>query len=164
MRVLAGLGSLFFLYLALIPAGLVGSTLDSACAGELCETSGLGKAGLTLLYGLTASALIATGGSMAAFAMRGTQTWSERIIAGLQLSTAAIGLTLFVLFTLTMPVGGLVVAVTGVMLYAVLAGRRPGSGDADDQDDAGSPTHRRTRKPPTVADIPGLVGPSARRD
>lgn len=120
MRVLCALGAIVFLYLALIPAGLVASTLDSACAGEACETSVLSRVGFTALYGLCLVALLGSALLFANHAIRLDGRSGERLVRSLALTGAVVGITLFVLFFVAFPLGGLVaLGVAGVVYYAL---------------------------------------------
>ncbi len=125
MRVLAGVGAIVFLYLGLIPGGLVYSTLDSACAGSGCETSTLSKIGFTALYSLC---LVAIWGSAALFAhhaWRGQIETQDRLVRGLIASAAIIGLTVFVIFALTEPLGGGIAFAAALVAYVSIVRRRP---------------------------------------
>lgn len=124
MRVLSGLAAILFLYLALIPAGLVGSTVDSACAGGGCETSLVSRVGFSLLYGACAIALVGSALLFANHAIRYTARSQERLVRFLAPTGAVVGATLFILFFVAFPIGGLVaLAVAGAVLAALLRRR-----------------------------------------
>lgn len=105
MRVLAAIGTIGFLYLAVIPAGLVYSTLDSACAGQGCETSTASKVALTAIYGACLVAVLGTAALFAAHAASGSHRSQERLVRGLTVSAKVIGLALLALFTIAFPLG-----------------------------------------------------------
>ena len=79
MRVLTALGAAVFIYLGLIPAGLIYSTLDSACAGEACSASLLSRIAFTCLYAACLLALLGTAALLADYTRRGTIEAQERI-------------------------------------------------------------------------------------
>lgn len=108
MRFLAALGALLFLYLAIIPAGLIYSTLDSACAGGACETSVLSRVLFTALYGACLLAIVGTAGLFAAYAVRGTLETQQRLPRAMALTGSVVGIALFVLFAVAFPLGGAV--------------------------------------------------------
>jgi hypothetical protein len=108
VRVLVGIGALLFLYLALIPAGLIYSTLDSACAGEACETSVASKVAFSLLYAACLVAVLGTAALFAHYAATGSPAAQRRIPRALGLTGAVIGAALFALFLVAFPLGGAV--------------------------------------------------------
>lgn len=131
MRVLAGLGALLFLYLAIIPAGLIYSTLDSACAGAACETSVVSRVGFTVLYGACLAAILGTAGLFAHYAASGREEAQSRLPRALALTGSIVGAALFVLFLVAFPVAGasvLALALAGY-LGVRIAGRDQGRQD-----------------------------------
>ncbi len=128
---LSGLAAILFLYLAVIPAGLVASTVDSACAGGGCETSLISRAGFSLLYGACTIALVGSALLFANHALRYTASSQDRLVSFLALTGAVVGATLFILFFVAFPVGGLVaLAIAGATLLTLL--RRRGRGSEPD--------------------------------
>jgi hypothetical protein len=103
VRILSGIGAALFVYLALIPAGAIGSLLDSSCAGEGCETSALSKLAFTALYGACLGALLLAAGAFAAYAGSGRRRAQERQARALALAGGVVFVTLFVLFAVAFP-------------------------------------------------------------
>lgn len=128
MRLLAGLGALFFAYLALIPAGLVYSTLESACAGGSCETSLLSKVGFTILYSVCLAAVLGTAGLFAAYAVTGRVEPLGRLPPALAVTAAVIGTAVFVLFFVAFPLGGGVALAAAALGYTGVRLRMRGEG------------------------------------
>ncbi len=126
MRVLSALGSVLFLYLAVIPAGLINATLDSACAGPACETSVLSGIVFTLVYAVCAVAILATAGLFAHFAVAGSLEAQRRLPRALALTALAVGICAFLLFAVAEPAGGLLAAALAAGTYLLVAtqGRR----------------------------------------
>lgn len=127
MRFLSGLGAALFAYLTLIPAGLIGSTIDSSCAGAGCESSVLVRIGFTLAYALCAVALLVVAAALAHNAVRGTAETQERAQRSLALAAVIVGVATFGLLTLSFPVGGGVLFVIAAAIYLSLRcyGRTP---------------------------------------
>ena len=133
MRVLAALGALLFLYLAIIPAGLIYSTFDSACDGDACETTLLSQIFFTALYGACLAAILGTAGLFAAYAARGTLETQQRLPRALAVTGSVVGIAVFALFVLAFPLGGaiaLTLAVAGYALVRLKAARDGGGGSA----------------------------------
>jgi hypothetical protein len=121
MRILSGLGALTFLYLAVIPSGLIYSTLNSACAGPGCEVSTLAQVLLTALYASCALALLGTAAVFADHALRGRLETQQRLPRALTVSALVIGIALFAMFSAAYPLGGaiaaLLAAITGGWIW-----------------------------------------------
>jgi hypothetical protein len=130
VRIVAGIGSVVFAYLALVPGGLLLSTLDSACSGGTCGT-GLGSdILLTVTYAATLLAIGGTSAALSLYAFRPTVSGERRIRRMLSASVVAVAVTLLVLFALAEPLAALVTGAIGGGTYAVLSGwarrlRRP---------------------------------------
>jgi hypothetical protein len=131
VRVLAAAGALLFAYLAVIPLAVVGSTLDSACAGSECGYSAPLSVYLVIAFGAAALALAAGAVSMAAYAVHPSEGTARLIRASLKVSVAVIGVVLFSELAITHPVAAIVIAALIVPLALIGAGtreRRPGVG------------------------------------
>ena len=120
MRFVSVLGALLFAYLAVIPFGLVISTLDSACAGAGCETSLPSKVVFTLLYGICLLALAGTAALFAAHAALVTGRSQERLVGGLLASAAIVAVVAFCLFFVAYPLGAVITLFIGATTYAGL--------------------------------------------
>jgi hypothetical protein len=129
--VLSALAAILFLYLALIPGGLIVFTLDSACAGEACETSVPAGVVLTVLYGLCLVALLAAAALFAGHARRMTVASQERLVRFLPVVGAVVGVTLYALFLVASPLYALVALALAVAAYVALRLRRGGGRGAD---------------------------------
>lgn len=125
MRVLALIGALAFLYLAIIPAGLIHSTVDSACAGEGCATSTISRVGFTTLYGLCLAALLTSAGLFVAHAVRNTHASQERLLRGLANTGAIVGGALFALFAVAFPLGAAVAFALAAPAYVAIRRGHP---------------------------------------
>lgn len=124
MRFLAAIGALVFLYLALIPAALLWSTLDSACAGEGCEASVASSALFTLLYAGCVVALLGTAALFTHHAFSGSLVTQQRVPRGLAASMALIAVTTFALFAFAYPRGALIALFVAASAFVVLIARR----------------------------------------
>lgn len=127
MRLLAGVAALLFLYLALIPAGLIYSTLDSACSGPGCDATALARVLLTLLYGACLVVVVGTAALFGDYAVRGTPRTQRRLPPALAVTGVVIGIAVYVLFTIAFPAGGavaLAVAIVGLLLVRLRRGGR----------------------------------------
>lgn len=127
MRIVAGIGALLFAYLALVPGGLVLSTLDSPCAGGTCGT-GLGSdIVLVVTYGATLAAIAGTSAALSLYAIRPTAGGERLIRRMLGLSVAAVALAFLVIFAIAQPVAALVTVAIGALTYGLVArsARRP---------------------------------------
>ncbi len=132
MRVLCGLGALVFLYLAVIPSGLIYSTLDSACAGPGCEVSTVSQILLIVLYGACALALLGTALVFTDYALRARPGAERRIGRALRLAALVIGIALFLMFSAAYPLGGAIAtglaAITWGWIWIVDRDRDRGGG------------------------------------
>ncbi|HKJ36246.1 MAG TPA: hypothetical protein VKA36_06740 [Solirubrobacterales bacterium] len=124
MRVLAGIGAFVFLYLALIPAGLIYSTLDSACAGPGCESSTAAKVAFTAIYSLCLIAVLGTAALFAGYAATGSATAAHRLPRALAATGGVIGAALFVLFAVAFPLGGAVALALALLGFAAVRTHR----------------------------------------
>jgi hypothetical protein len=126
VRIISAVGAALFVYLAVIPAGLIFATLDSACAGPACETSVLSRIVFTLVYAACAVAILATAGLLARYTALGTPEVQRQLPRALAVTGFAIGGCAFLLFALAEPAGGLVAAALGggTYLAVVTRGRR----------------------------------------
>jgi hypothetical protein len=120
VRILSGFGALLFAYLAIIPAELIGATLDSACAGGTCETTFAAELVLTTAYALCLVALGATGALLAHHAATGAERSIELVPRALAASAGAVAATLFVLFASASPDAAGVAAVIAGVSFAAL--------------------------------------------
>jgi hypothetical protein len=127
VRVLAAIGALAFLYLALIPAGLIYSTLDSACAGEGCETSVASRIAFTALYGACLAAVLGTAALFAHYAVSGSPAAERRLPRALGATGAVVGTVLFALFFVAFPLGGAVALGLALTSFILIRFRGPGS-------------------------------------
>jgi hypothetical protein len=121
MRFVSGIGTVVFAYLALIPFTLIGSTLDSACSGPGCDTALPVE---VLLVGLYAASLLALAGTAVVFAdhaIRGRDEALAREPFALRVCGAVVGVTLFLLFCLISPIGGVIATLVGVVTWRLLA-------------------------------------------
>jgi hypothetical protein len=117
MRVLAVVGLLVFGYLAIFPAGLFASTVDSACAGSGCDMSLAERLLLGVLYAGCFLALAATAVSFARCAISPQANGLVTVAPWLALSALAIGLVAFALLTLSYPVAGAALAALGALTF-----------------------------------------------
>jgi hypothetical protein len=138
MRVLAIAGFLLFAYLAVIPAGLVGATLDPACAGGDCESVLVVRIGFAALYGACCVALAVTAVAFAGYGLRPTVEGLRMVGRALTGAAVVIGVALFGILALSYPLAGAALAAGGVIGYLWLRRLRP-SGTLD----AGSNGHGR---------------------
>lgn len=120
VRILSGLGALFFVYLALIPGGLIGSTLDSSCAGSGCETSLLSKVAFTAIYGLCGLALVGVAAALANHTLRGTVATERRVQRGLAGAAVIFAGSAFALFAFVYPIAGGVGLLLAAVIYLTL--------------------------------------------
>lgn len=121
MRVIAAIGSVVFAYLAIIPAGLVVSTIDPACAGSECETGLARDIPLTVGYIAAFLALGGTSAALSLYAFRpsvGGERWIRRLLAA---SLLAVGASLGVLFAIAEPLPAAVTLAIGGCTYAALS-------------------------------------------
>jgi len=125
MRVLAALGAVLFAYLAVIPAAVVGATVDPACAGSSCGYSQPVTVYLVIAFGATTCALAASALSMALFAVRPSAAHQGLVRTALKASAACTGVLLLSEVALPHPVAALVIV--GVCVpFALIGAARPG--------------------------------------
>ena len=120
MRWLVLVGSFLFAYLALLPGGLVISTLDPACAGPECDQPLAEDILLGALYAACLAAVLASSVTMAVYFFRTTVRNEERIRQALVATLAAVGLTLLAQFALTSPFAALFTVAVGAAVYGTL--------------------------------------------
>jgi hypothetical protein len=128
MRIVAGLGSLLFAYLTLIPAGLVIAAVDPSCGDGGCDAGPALTVLLVVLYAACALALAASAVALAGYAISPGDPGARRIARALAASAAVIGIALFGLLAISFPIAGAVIAAIGIGLYSWLS-RRPGPPD-----------------------------------
>ena len=120
MRWLVLAGAVLFAYLALLPGGLVLSTVDPACAGPDCDQPLAEDILLGSLYALCFAAVVACSVTMALYFFRTTvrnELWIRRaLIAAL----AAVGLTFLVQFATVFPFAALFTVAVGAAVYGTL--------------------------------------------
>lgn len=124
MRVLSAIGSIFFLYLAVIPAVLIYSLLDSACAGEGCESSVLTQVALTVAYLACVIALIGSSALFANHARLYTFRSQEQLQRWLALTGGVVGSATFLLFTIAFPVAAMVALAVASVAYLMIRRNR----------------------------------------
>jgi hypothetical protein len=126
VRVLAALGAVCFAYLAVIPAAVVGATIDPACSGQSCSYSQPVTVYLVIAFGATALALVFSGLAMALFAAR-PSTRNARLIRGsLKVSAVLIGVVLLSEVALPDPVAAIVIVGICVPVALIGTARRAG--------------------------------------
>lgn len=121
MRALAAIGALGFAYLAIIPAGLVASMIESACAGEGCASAPLSKLTFTALYGACLLAVVGCALLFAHHALRGSLATQRRLGLGLRLTAVVVSVTLLALFAAAFPLGAALALGGAAITLAVLA-------------------------------------------
>ena len=114
---LAVVGLVVFGYLAIFPAGLFASTVDSACAGAGCDMSLAERLLLGVLYAGCFLALAATAVSFARCAVSPPAKGLVSVAPWLARSALAIGLVAFALLTLSYPVAGAALAALGALTF-----------------------------------------------
>jgi hypothetical protein len=120
MRWLVLAGSILFAYLALLPGGLVISTVDPACAGPDCDQPLAEDVVLGALYVLCFVAVVACSAAMALYFFR-TSVENERWIRrALVFALAAVGATLLAQFALVFPFAALFTVAVGAAVYGTL--------------------------------------------
>lgn len=125
MRVISGLGAVLFAYLTLIPAELIGATLNSACAGGTCETTFAAELLLTTVYALSAVALGGTAVLLAHHASTGADRSLRLVPTALGGCAAAVAATLFVLFASASPdAAGIAIVIAAVTFAALQVTKR----------------------------------------
>ncbi len=150
MRFLSGIGTLVFGYLALIPFALIASTLDNACSGPGCDTALPVEALLVALYAASLLALAGTAIVFADHALRGRAESLAREPFALRVCGAVVGVTLFLLFCLISPIGGVIATLAGVVTWQLLARHNSsGPGKPETGDPRAAELRRRSGSPPT---------------
>jgi hypothetical protein len=126
VRLLAALGAVLFAYLTVIPAAVVGATIDPACAGSPCEYSPPVTVYLVIAFGATALGLAASALALALFAARPSE-WSGGLVrTSLKISAVLTGVVLFSELALPHPVAALVIVGVCVPI-ALIGGARRGA-------------------------------------
>lgn len=120
MRWLVLAGAFLFAYLALLPGGLVISTVDPACAGPDCDQPVAEDILLGALYGLCFAAMVSCSATMALYFFRTTVANEGWIRRALVAALAAIGVTLLAQFALTFPYAALFTVAVGAAVYGTL--------------------------------------------
>jgi hypothetical protein len=142
VRVLAALGALCFAYLAVIPAAVVGATIDPACAGTSCEYSPPVAVYLVIAFGATALALGGSALAMALFAARPSEANERLVRTSLKACAVLTGVLLLSEVALPDPVAALVIVSVCVPIALIGAARR-------------DPTRRATRPGAGTRRAPG---------
>lgn len=127
MRAIAALGALTFGYLAVIPAALVGATVDSACAETSCDYSPPLTVYLVIAFGLCGLALAGAALGMAAFAVRPTGGNARLVRRALKAAVASVALILFTELALPYPIAALVIVALCVPIVLLGAAQRRAS-------------------------------------
>jgi hypothetical protein len=120
MRWLVLAGSVLFAYLALIPGGLVVSTLDPACAGPDCDQPLAEDVLLGALYVLCFATIAACSATMALYFFRTTARGELYIRRSLVFALAAAGATLLAQFARAYPCAALFTVAVGGAVYGTL--------------------------------------------
>jgi hypothetical protein len=136
VRLLAALGAVLFAYLTVIPAAVVGATIDPACAGSSCEYSPPVTVYLVIAFGATAFGLAASALAMALFAARPSARSEGLVRTSLKVSAVLTGVVLFSELALPHPVAALVIVglcvpialIGGARRDAATRARPPGAG------------------------------------
>ena len=113
-------GSVLFAYLALIPGGLVISTLDPACAGADCDQPLAEDILLGVLYVSSFVSLVACSVAMIFYFFRTTVRGELLIRRALVFAVAVVGATLLAQFALELPVAALITVGVGAAVYGTL--------------------------------------------
>ncbi len=127
MRWLVLVGAVLFAYLALVPGGLVISTIDPACAGPDCDRPLAEAILLGALYALCFAALVACAATMVLYFFRTSIAGELWIRRALVVAFALAGATLFAQFALAFPLAALFTFAVGAAVYGSLRRfNRPG--------------------------------------
>ena len=127
MRAIAALGALLFAYLAVIPAALVGATVDPGC--ESCGYSAPVTVYLVAAFAVSSLALAGCAISLAAFAAQPSRSTGRLVGQSLRISAATIGILLFSEFALIHPVAAIVIAAVSLPVgWLIVRGRPPRAG------------------------------------
>jgi hypothetical protein len=128
VRAIAVLGAVLFAYLAVIPAALVGATVDPGCESSCGYSAGV-SVYLIIAFSLCAVVLICCAVVLVAFAARPSRRTRGLVGRWLRVSAAAIGALLFSEFALIHPVASVVIAVGSLgVAWLITRGRPPGGG------------------------------------
>jgi len=114
VRAIAVLGAVLFAYLAVIPAALVGATVDPGCESS-CGYSAPVSAYLVVAFAVCSLLLAGSALSMAVFATRPSRAAGRRIGRSLKLTAAAIGVLLFSEFALAYPLPAIVIVAISLL-------------------------------------------------
>jgi hypothetical protein len=139
VRVLAALGAICFAYLTVIPAAVVGATIDPACAGSSCEYSPPVTVYLVIAFGATALGLAASALAMALFAARPSARSEGLVRTSLKVSAVLIGVLLLSELALPHPIAALVIVGVCVPIALIGGARRDATSPAPRP---GAGTHR----------------------
>jgi hypothetical protein len=120
MRWLVLAGSVLFTYLALIPGGLVVSTLDPACAGPDCDQPLAEDILMGILYALSFASLVACSLTMVFYFFRTTVRGELLIRRAIVFAVAVVGATLLAQFALAFPFAALFTVAAGGAVYVAL--------------------------------------------
>lgn len=120
MRWLSLLGAIVFAYLAITPAGLIFSTVDSACAGGDCQTPLAQDILLVALYAFCLAGIAGTSVLLGMYFFRQSAERERLIRKTLVGALAAVGTTLFALFALAYPIAALFTLGVGGMVFGTL--------------------------------------------
>jgi hypothetical protein len=128
VRAIGALGALLFAYLAVIPAALVGATLDPGCE-TACGSGTFTTAYLVIVAAACALVLLAAAVTLAAYAIRPSPAAIGRIARALGISALLVGLLLFSEVLLAYPGPGLAIAGFSALVGVSLTlARRPPAG------------------------------------
>jgi hypothetical protein len=114
VRALAVIGALLFAYLALIPALLVGATVDPGCESG-CEFAMPITVYLVIAFGACALALLGSAAGFAAYAARPSRASVRLLGRSLRLSALTVAILLLSEFALGYPVAAAVIAVVSLL-------------------------------------------------
>jgi hypothetical protein len=115
VRVIAVLGALLFAYLAVIPAALVGATVDPACsASSSCGYATPVTVYLVIAFAVCSLGLVGAALSLAAFAASPSASTGRLVGRALKLSVAGVGVLLYSEFVLAYPIPALVILAISV--------------------------------------------------
>jgi hypothetical protein len=122
VRAIAALGALSFAYLAVIPAALVGATIDPGC-GSSCGYSTPVEVYLVIGFALCALALAGSALSLAAYAFQPSHSTGSLVRRWLRISAATIGALLFSEFAVIHPIAAAVIAAVSLPAGWLITGR-----------------------------------------
>lgn len=124
VRPLAVIGAMLFAYLAVIPAALVGATVDPGCESG-CDFAAPITVYLVIAFGASALALAGSALGFAAYAARPTRTSSRLLGRSLQVSAICIGVLLFSELALGYPVAAATIAAASLVAGWLITRARP---------------------------------------